>query len=88
MRLGRFFFGDPAHCFEIDVPWLSSVREIIRKDSKNLSRFTFETIGGWIIGRSQYEDGGTLVSRALKSQKLWLSLTYLGLILLMARTYA
>ena len=28
------------------------------------------------------------VSRALKSQKLWLSLTYLGLILLMARTYA
>jgi hypothetical protein len=28
------------------------------------------------------------VSRALKSQKLWLSLTYLGLLLLMARTYA
>jgi hypothetical protein len=32
--------------------------------------------------------GGERVSRALKSQKLWLSLTYLGLILLMARTYA
>ena len=32
--------------------------------------------------------GNDLVSRALKSQNLWLSLTYLGLILLMARTYA
>ena len=32
--------------------------------------------------------GDDLVSRALKSQKLWLSLTYVGLILLMARTYA
>ena len=31
---------------------------------------------------------GGRVSRALKSQKLWLSLTYVGLILLMARTYA
>jgi hypothetical protein len=31
---------------------------------------------------------GRPVSRALKSQKLWLALTYLGLILLMARTYA
>ena len=38
------------------------------------------------IGR-EVSRGGS-VSRALKSQKLWLSLTYLGLILLMARTYA
>jgi len=28
------------------------------------------------------------VNRALKSQNFWLSLTYLGLILLMARTYS
>ena len=40
------------------------------------------------VERSQHEDGGPLVSRALKSQKFWLSLTYVGLILLMARTYA
>jgi hypothetical protein len=53
-----------------------------------MSRFPLGTIGGWGIERSQHEDGRTLVSRALKSQKLWLALTYLGLILLMARTYA
>jgi len=28
------------------------------------------------------------VSRALRNQSLWLTLTYLGLILLMARAYA
>jgi hypothetical protein len=32
--------------------------------------------------------GNDLVGRALKSQNFWLSLTWLGLILLMARTYA
>ncbi len=33
--------------------------------------------------------GGTyLVSRALKHQGFWLTLTYVGLILLMARAYA
>ena len=31
---------------------------------------------------------GDLVSRALKNQGLWLSVAYVGLILLMARTYA
>jgi hypothetical protein len=31
---------------------------------------------------------GELMSRALKSHNLWLSVTYIGLILLMARAYA
>ena len=31
---------------------------------------------------------GDLMSRALKNQGLWLAVAYVGLILLMARTYA
>ena len=31
---------------------------------------------------------GDLMSRALKNQGLWLAIGYVGLILLMARTYA
>ncbi len=34
------------------------------------------------------ERGDDLVSRALKSRNLWLTLTYVGVILLMARAYA
>lgn len=33
-------------------------------------------------------DGGFLVARALRNHNVWLVLTWLGLILLMARTYA
>jgi hypothetical protein len=32
--------------------------------------------------------GGRLVARALRNHNVWLTLTYVGLILLMARTYA
>lgn len=32
--------------------------------------------------------GGWLVARALRNHNVWLTLTYVGLILLMARTYA
>jgi hypothetical protein len=32
--------------------------------------------------------GDVLVARALRNQNVWLTLTYLGLILLMARVYA
>jgi hypothetical protein len=42
----------------------------------------------WAEGAGPENSRRGSVSRALKSQKLWLSLTYLGLILLMARTYA
>ena len=48
-----------------------------------------ESAGTEPVGREvgrEVSRGGS-VSRALKSQKLWLSLTYLGLIMLMARTY-
>ena len=35
-----------------------------------------------------HEEGGDdLVSRAFKSRSLWLTLTYVGVILLMAHTY-
>ena len=37
---------------------------------------------------SEPRRGEDLLIRALRSQNLWLVLTYLGLILLMARTYA
>jgi len=32
--------------------------------------------------------GGFLVARAIRNHNVWLALTYVGLILLMARTYA
>jgi hypothetical protein len=38
--------------------------------------------------RVETEDGGELVSRALRSHNLWLTVAYVGIILLMARTYA
>ena len=42
--------------------------------------FRFETRG---------EDGGSqLVTRALRSQGLWLTLTYIALLLLMSRAYS
>ena len=34
------------------------------------------------------DTGGTAVARALRNHYVWLMLTYVGLILLMARTYA
>ena len=34
------------------------------------------------------DDGGILVTKALKYHGLWLALAYVGLLLLMARTYA
>jgi hypothetical protein len=37
--------------------------------------------------RNEAEGGTAVVSRALKHQGLWLTLTYVGLILLMARAY-
>ena len=48
-----------------------------------------ESAGVGRVGRGVDREAswGERVSRALKSQKLWLSLTYLGLIMLMARTY-
>jgi hypothetical protein len=36
----------------------------------------------------EHTGGIGLVSRALRNQGLWLTLTYVGLILLMARAYA
>lgn len=42
---------------------------------------------GW-TGHSHGDKGVDLVARALKHQGLWLTLTYVGLILLMARVYA
>lgn len=38
-------------------------------------------------GRVPDEEGG-LVSRALKNHNLWLAVTYVGLLALMARAYA
>ncbi len=40
--------------------------------------------------RRQHEanDGGNLVTKALKHHSLWLVLTYVGLMLLLARAYA
>ena len=40
------------------------------------------------IDRHEEKGGVDLVTRALKHQGLWLTVTYLGLILLMARAYA
>lgn len=37
---------------------------------------------------NQKSEGKVEVSRALKSHNLWLTVTYVGLILLMARAYA
>jgi hypothetical protein len=37
---------------------------------------------------TQAAEGDGFVSRALRNQSLWLTLTYVGLILLMARAYA
>lgn len=34
------------------------------------------------------DDGGMVVARALRNHNVWLVLTYVGLILLMARAYA
>jgi hypothetical protein len=42
----------------------------------------------WAKGAGPENSRRGSVSRALKNKKLWLSLTYVGLILLMARTYA
>lgn len=36
----------------------------------------------------EMRDGGELVSRALRNHNLWLTIAYVGIILLMARTYA
>jgi len=33
-------------------------------------------------------DGGWILARALRNHNVWLTLAYVGLILLMARTYA
>lgn len=51
-----------------------------------------------IVRNEEYEEyeafavrevqGGFLVARALRNHNVWLALTYVGLILLMARTYA
>jgi len=40
------------------------------------------------IDRHEAKGGIDLVTRVLKHQGLWLTVTYLGLILLMARAYA
>ena len=40
------------------------------------------------IDRHEAKGGGDLVTRVLKHQGLWLTVTYLALILLMARAYA
>jgi hypothetical protein len=37
---------------------------------------------------SRETPGGIIVARALRNHNVWLVLTYVGLILLMARTYA
>ena len=58
------------------------------KEHMESAEITAKITGGWEIERSQHGDAGPFVSRALKSKRLWLSLTYVGLILLMARTYA
>jgi hypothetical protein len=47
---------------------------------------SFERTGG--LAPHARARKGERVTRALRSEKLWLSLTYVGLILLMARTYA
>ena len=38
--------------------------------------------------RTQEQRGGVPLSRAIRSNNLWLCVTYVGLIMLMARTYA
>jgi hypothetical protein len=38
--------------------------------------------------RDEWDDGGSFVARALRNHNVWLILAYVGLILLMARTYA
>jgi hypothetical protein len=40
------------------------------------------------VRTTQPAKGDGFVSRALRNQSLWLTLTYVGLILLMARAYA
>ena len=54
--------------------YLSSLRRIFRKKDMD--------------GEQRGQQGGILVARALKHQGFWLTLTYVGLILLMARVYA
>ncbi len=43
---------------------------------------------GFRFPRIEEEPGRVLVSRAIKNHNLWLSLGYLGLLLLIARAYA
>ena len=40
-----------------------------------------------IVNRHEAAGGNDLVTRALKSNTLWLTITYVGLIFLMARAY-
>jgi hypothetical protein len=73
----------------------SSVGEIVRKNKEQIVRKNKSkkirlkrARDGMTAASARGLWGDDLVSRALKSQKLWLSLTYVGLILLMARVYS
>lgn len=67
---------------------LASVAERNLELHRNSIGFGAGDSGAGASNEARSKERGQRLSRALKSQKLWLTLTYLGLIVLMARTYA
>ena len=71
----------------IQLCYRSSVSSNVRKKEWTTRRWSAGEVGEY-RARLCETDGGTVVARALRNHNVWLALAYVGLILLMARTYA